>query len=66
MNGEKDMFELMLDRRSAAEAGKEKEFEWGMFSVEVCPHAPAPLPAIAISCVRSGNEHCYTSWQLTV
>ena len=38
MNGEKDMFELMLDRRSAAEAGKEKEFEWGMFSVEVCPY----------------------------
>jgi hypothetical protein len=37
VNGEKDMFELMLDRRSAAEAGKEKEFEWGMFSVEVCP-----------------------------
>jgi len=35
VNGEKDMFELMLDRRSAAEAGKEKEFEWGMFSVEV-------------------------------
>jgi len=34
VDGEKDMFELMLDRRSAAEAGKEKEFEWGMFSVE--------------------------------
>jgi len=48
VDGDRDMFELMLYRETAAEQGRVKEWEWAMFAAEVHPR-PGP-PSAALSC----------------